>query len=116
MVCPMSESGTDISAHVRVRQKASQRIGAKLRSSPDCVVMLMAAPHFPIHTPKLAVTVQSAKLALIQSDTQALERNAQGSSVGHRCRQLPEPTRHNPRPAALPPSTLPFKRTLRSQH
>lgn len=78
--------------------------------------MLMAVPNFLIQPLELAVAVQRANLALIQGDPNALERNAQGSSVGHRCRQRLEPTRHNPRPARLPFAWLPFKRSLCQQH
>jgi hypothetical protein len=78
--------------------------------------MLMAPSHFLIHPPKLTVAIQSVKLALIQSYPDALERHPQGSSVRHRRRELPEPTRHNPGPATLPSAWLPFKRSLRPQH
>ncbi|MGC2766906.1 MAG: hypothetical protein WB607_15470, partial [Candidatus Acidiferrum sp.] len=83
---------------------------------PNCVVMLMAPSHFLIHPPKLTVAIQSAKLALLQSDTQALECDAQGSSVRHRRRKLIEPTRYNPGPATLAPTRLSLKRSLRPQH
>jgi hypothetical protein len=77
--------------------------------------MLMAVPHFLVHPLKLTVSIQSANLALIQSDSEALERSAEGSPVGHRCRKLHEPGRHNPWADRLPPSSLPFKRSLRLQ-
>jgi hypothetical protein len=63
-------------------------------------MLLMAAPHFPVHVLELSVSIQGANLALAQGDPETMERDAQGSPVGHRCRQLLEPTRHNPGPTA----------------